>query len=213
MAAGCDGLAGVPIGVAGWGRRCCRMRVVCLQDGVCGIAGRARRSCKVGAMDLQDGAGGIAGPRYRWAAWRGVSWSIITCMVWTARDSDVSSTPSGDGSAVSTMDVLDTPVVDERSGLPKALAPWLQEYDIGCLDLERDEAVIIERTLEYGGQAEVRWLFRHYGEEHVRRVVADRGARHLSPRVFTFWRLVLDVRTWRPHPWPDATDRVWGGRG
>lgn len=134
-------------------------------------------------------------------------------MVWTVQGVDVSSTPMADGSAASAVDELDAPLMDERSGLPKALAPWLQEYDIGRLDLERDAVVIIERTLEHGGQAEVRWLFRRYGEERVRQVVADRGARHLSPRVFTFWRLVLDIRSWRPHPWPDAADGVWGRRG
>lgn len=96
---------------------------------------------------------------------------------------------------------------------PESLAPLFQEYDLQRLDDERDASLIIERTLEGGSQTEVQWLFERYGEDCVREVVRDRGARHLSARAFNFWRLVLDMDDWRPHPWPELAGALWGGRG
>lgn len=110
-----------------------------------------------------------------------------------------------------TYDGAGTPGTEQHP--PDSLAPLFQEYDLQRLDLERDASLIIERTLEGGSQAEVQWLFQRYGEDRVREAVRDRGARHLSARAFNFWRLVLDVDDWRPHPWPEMADALWGGRG
>ena len=97
--------------------------------------------------------------------------------------------------------------------IPAWLEPLLQEYDFSELDLEQHAVTIIERTLEHGGRAEVRWMLRTYGVERVRAVVRDRGARRLSPRSFALWRLVLRVESWRPHPWPDAARGLWNPGG
>lgn len=93
--------------------------------------------------------------------------------------------------------------------MPRTLAPYFQEYDFDALDLERDAVTIIERTLEHGDQSEVIWLFQHYGEDRVRQVVRERGARHLAPQTFAFWRLILDISDWRPHPWAEAAAALW----
>lgn len=97
--------------------------------------------------------------------------------------------------------------------LPESLAPFFPEYAPGSLDLEAAAAVIVERTLQHGNQAEIRWLFATYGEDRVAAVVRERGARHLGARAFAFWRLVLGIETWRRHPWGDATSVLWGNRG
>ena len=97
-----------------------------------------------------------------------------------------------------------------RSGnLPHTLSPYFQEYDFDTLDLERDAVIIIERILQHGNQSEVIWLFQHYGEDVVRHAVQERGARHLAPQTFAFWRLILDIDTWQPHPWPEAAAAMW----
>ena len=44
-------------------------------------------------------------------------------------------------------------------GLPLSLAPFFQEYDLAKLDLHRSAGTIIERVLQYGSRAEIRWLF------------------------------------------------------
>lgn len=99
------------------------------------------------------------------------------------------------------------------SQIPASLEPLLQEYDLDSLDLERHAVSIIERTLEHGSQAEVRWLFSTYAVGRVRDVVRSRGARQLSPRAFAFWRLVLGIETWQPHPWPAAARALWNPSG
>jgi len=95
-------------------------------------------------------------------------------------------------------------------GLSHAMAPFFQEYDFAALDVERDATIIIDRTLEHGDPTDVRWLLGHYGADRIRRHVQERGARHLSPRAFAFWRLVLDIHLGKAHPWPDMACALWG---
>jgi len=98
-------------------------------------------------------------------------------------------------------------------GLSVEMAPFFQEYHFEGLDAERDAAIILERTLEHGTRADVRWLLTHYGVPRVLAFVRDHGARHLSRRAFAFWRLVLALDSWRPHPWGEVVDAVWPSRG
>lgn len=93
--------------------------------------------------------------------------------------------------------------------LPRTLTPYFQEYDFDALDPERDAVIIIERTLEHGDRSEIIWLFQYYGEERIREVVQERGARHLLPQTFAFWRLILNIDDWRPHPWAETAAALW----
>jgi len=75
-----------------------------------------------------------------------------------------------------------------------ATAAWLfPEYDFAEMDSERYAGVIIERVLERGSWAELRWLFACYGQSRVAEWVRQHGFRLLSKRSFALWRLVLDV--------------------
>lgn len=103
------------------------------------------------------------------------------------------------------------PVIADR--LPSSLLPALQEYDGRARDLERDALVIIERALEHGDSDALKWLFGRYGESRIREIVADRGARHLSPRAFGFWRIVLEVDDVQAHPWISVARATWPYRG
>ena len=79
-------------------------------------------------------------------------------------------------------------------GIPRSLAPFLQEYNIEELDPQRAKATLIERTLRYGNREELRWLFRLYGEETVTAWVIAWGCYGLPPAQLAFWRLVLGVK-------------------
>lgn len=100
-----------------------------------------------------------------------------------------------------------------RPPIPASLGPLLPEYEFEQLDVERHAVTIIERTLEHGNQAEVRWMLGTYGVDRVREVVRTRGARQLTPRAFTFWRLVLDVTAYQPPPWPETARALWNPGG
>jgi len=94
--------------------------------------------------------------------------------------------------------------------VPRGLWPSFQEYDPQSLDLERDAGLIMQRTLEYGVWAEVRWLFRTYGRARIHTFVQERGERLLSPVTFNYWRRLLGIRRWRHSPFPTARSEVWG---
>ncbi len=98
---------------------------------------------------------------------------------------------------------------DRESPIPKNLWPAFQEYDPAALTLERDADLIIQRTLEHGAWEDVRWLFAAYGRERIAAFVRQHGARMLSPVVFNYWRKLLNVRRWRPSPFPTAREEVW----
>jgi len=78
-------------------------------------------------------------------------------------------------------------------GIPRSLAPFLQEYNLDELDPQRAKATLIERTLRYGNREELRWLFGFYGEEAVAAWVRDWGRYALPPAQLAFWRLVLGL--------------------
>ncbi len=91
-----------------------------------------------------------------------------------------------------------------ETALPESLRPFFQEYDFGALDPEQHAELIIERTLRYGNRAELRWLFRRYGQARIAVWFAAMGAQRLPRRHVPFWSLVLDVE-----PQPRHTGGVW----
>ena len=78
-------------------------------------------------------------------------------------------------------------------GLPLSLAPFFQEYDLAKLDLHRSAGTIIERVLQYGSRAEIRWLFQVYPRQQIADWVRRWGQYALPEPHLTFWRLVLSI--------------------
>jgi len=68
-------------------------------------------------------------------------------------------------------------------------------YDRQAIDTQSHAAWLIAGLLEEGDSRDLRWLVSRFGEERLRRWVAERGARQLSSRSLAFWRLALDVDT------------------
>ncbi len=59
------------------------------------------------------------------------------------------------------------------------------DVDPKTIDLERNAKYIIERTLEFGNDDEVRWMWSHYSPELIRDVVDNR--RGLRSTVKPLW--------------------------
>jgi len=78
--------------------------------------------------------------------------------------------------------------------IPPTLAPFFQEYDFKQLNLEKDSATIIDRTLRFGTRAELRWLFTAYTREQISSWVKRWGKYGLPEPHLSFWRLVLGLR-------------------
>jgi hypothetical protein len=77
--------------------------------------------------------------------------------------------------------------------IPDSLAIFFQEVDPAQLDLDRDAAIIMERTLRFGNRAELRWLFGRYGRAAIADWIREMGVYRLPERHLTFWRLLLDI--------------------
>ncbi|WP_298982881.1 DUF6922 domain-containing protein [Caldilinea sp.] len=93
--------------------------------------------------------------------------------------------------------------------IPGSLWPYFQEYDPQSLDCNQDADLIIQRTLEYGGWEEIRWLVASYGTERIRKFLRLHGERLLSAPTFIFWRKLLGVRRWRRSPFRKEARQVW----
>lgn len=77
--------------------------------------------------------------------------------------------------------------------VPRSFAPFFQEYDLTQLTPEKDAHTIIERVLQFGNRAEIRWLFTVYSREQVEKWVKRFGDERLPQPHRTFWKLVLDI--------------------
>ena len=104
--------------------------------------------------------------------------------------------------------MVDTSEID-RSEIPIPLHPHFQEYDIKTLDLVADANLVIQRTLEFGGWDEIRWLFGLYGSLLIRSFFRNFGERWLSPVVFNYWRKLLRIHKWKHTPFPTPKGVLW----
>ena len=76
-----------------------------------------------------------------------------------------------------------------KSMIIKELGRFFWDVDPQSLDLERHKTYIIERLLELGDEAAVRWLFANYEKGDIRAVL--RASRSLTPKSRNFWLLRL----------------------
>lgn len=72
----------------------------------------------------------------------------------------------------------------------------------GPPDPDEHPDFVIERLLDEGDSADLRWLVARFGEPRLRAWLAAHGARRLSRRSRALWSLALGVEG-RPPPAPD----------
>jgi hypothetical protein len=81
------------------------------------------------------------------------------------------------------------------NSIPLSLSPFFQEYDITTLTPEKDAHTIIERVLQFGNRAEIKWLFEVYPKEQIIEWINNFGMDKLPQPHRTFWKLVLDINS------------------
>lgn len=79
--------------------------------------------------------------------------------------------------------------------IPRTLAPFFQEYEFSRLNPQRDSFTIIERVLQFGNRAEIKWLFGVYSQEQVAGWVRKFGKDKLPQPHRAFWEIVLDIHS------------------
>lgn len=63
------------------------------------------------------------------------------------------------------------------------------DADVDRLDPQENKQYIIERTLEFGDEKAVSWLFSIYARRDIEKAL--RKSRALSPKSFCYWSLML----------------------
>jgi hypothetical protein len=76
--------------------------------------------------------------------------------------------------------------MEKNEDIPRALF-W--DTDPDRLDLQKNKEYIIERTLEFGDNRAINWLFSVYSQNEIRKIVAE--SRRISPKSSHYWRLLL----------------------
>ena len=61
------------------------------------------------------------------------------------------------------------------------------------VDTRAQAPFVLERILEYGSLAAVRWALGTYGTERVTEFLRHRGVRTLSRKTLSFWTLLLGL--------------------
>jgi len=77
--------------------------------------------------------------------------------------------------------------------IPSTLTPFFQEYDFANLNSQRDSHTIIERVLQFGNRAEIRWLFKTYSQQQIASWVRQFGKDKLPQPHPAFWQIVLEI--------------------
>jgi hypothetical protein len=79
--------------------------------------------------------------------------------------------------------------------LPASVHRLLWDCPPESVDPDRHAALVLERVLEYGSLATVRWALDAYGPDRIRQFLRARGARTLSRKTLSFWKVLLDLES------------------
>ena len=101
------------------------------------------------------------------------------------------------------MTPIDDHLEQTPAGIPVSLRPVFQEYVLEDLDPERSAFTVIERTLAWGGLAELRWLFARYGRERLAEWVRQAGWRLLPRRRLKHWLCFFELSDYQ------RGERIW----
>jgi hypothetical protein len=72
------------------------------------------------------------------------------------------------------------------------LRPFFWDTEIEKIDIQKNRDYLIERILEVGDSAAVKWLFATYPLADIKRILAQ--SRTLSRKSRNFWELILNTR-------------------
>ena len=78
--------------------------------------------------------------------------------------------------------------------LPLFLKQYFWDVDFGKIDQEQSGAYIIHRLLDRGNDRAIKWIYKTYNKDLIKKVVTER--RGFSPKTANFWAdlLRLDKR-------------------
>lgn len=81
--------------------------------------------------------------------------------------------------------------MEKADKLPKFLKPVFWSNNLDDLDLQKDKNYIVNQVLAYGGIPELRWLFKTYPLEVVKKVFIQSPAKIYRAATFNFVKEIL----------------------
>ena len=98
--------------------------------------------------------------------------------------------------------------------IPQAVRALLWEYRTEEELGREQEDVVLERVMQRGGWAEMRWLTRTFDRRRLRDFLARRGHRVLAPRELRYWSFIAGVPDDEQDAWVAGArrrEREWRG--
>jgi hypothetical protein len=77
--------------------------------------------------------------------------------------------------------------------LPESLYPLFWDCRPETIDPDAHAPFVLERVLEYGSLAAVRWAVGQYGPQRIRAFLRNRGRRTLTRKTLAFWTMILGL--------------------
>lgn len=72
---------------------------------------------------------------------------------------------------------------------------WLfWSVNVKSLDIKKDKEYIITQILNYGTEKELKWLFRIYPEEEIKKVIRNPRRGVWFRKVLNFWTTIYNIR-------------------
>jgi hypothetical protein len=97
------------------------------------------------------------------------------------------------------------------NGLPQS-SQWLfPEYDFARMKVNKYSGVIMERIINRGSWAEIRWMLDTYPKREIAKWVRAHGYRRLDRRAFAYWINMLGIKRYKVPPWErsESAFRAW----
>ncbi len=76
--------------------------------------------------------------------------------------------------------------------IPKKFYPYFWDVEPEKIDLQKHEKFIIERMLEWGGFASLKWLYKTFGLKKI--IAAFKNSRALSKRTVNFYCYLFNLK-------------------
>lgn len=87
------------------------------------------------------------------------------------------------------------------NGLPQS-SQWLfPEYDFARMRADKYSGVIMERIINRGSWAEIRWMLDTYSKREIAKWIRAYGYRRLDRRAFAYWCMMLGIKRYKVPPW------------
>lgn len=78
--------------------------------------------------------------------------------------------------------------------MPPEVRSCLWSYDTNKIDLEKYKEMIIAQVLNYGDMKAVRWLFKTYDKEEIKRVVENPQRGLWFEKTLDYWLDYFDIK-------------------